>query len=418
MQKSNKYDVIVLGAGAAGLAAAITAAKRETSKRTKVLLLEKLPSVGAKLRATGGGRCNLTNTLSNDEFMGRFGRNGRFMSDALRAFDGHSLREFFASIGVQTHAPDGFRVFPVSHDSAHIVSALETEAGRVGVELVCNTKADRLIIDNGVVYGVEAGGVAYECDSVIIAVGGMGYPRLGAEGDGYALAESASHTIIPPSPAMLPLHTRETQFAVCRADTIPKAHIRIDMPKAKGLKAVGDLIFTSNGIRGPVVLDFAREITPLLDKYGEVPLLVSLTQGMNEEQIRQKLKEGTAKNPHANTIELLSYFLPLSVARVLCEMSGVNGGMPLGKAEGAKRDALIKLLVAVPLTVIGHDGFKAAMITRGGVNLKEIDPKTMQSKLVRGLYFCGEVMDIDGPCGGYNLQWAFSSGYTAGLLQT
>ena len=417
MQKSNKYDVIVLGAGAAGLAAAITAAKRETSKKTKVLLLEKLPSVGAKLRATGGGRCNLTNTLSNDEFMGRFGRNGRFMSDALRAFDGHSLREFFASIGVQTHAPDGFRVFPVSHDSAHIVSALETEAGRVGVELVCNTKADRLIIDNGVVYGVEAGGVAYECDSVIIAVGGMGYPRLGAEGDGYALAESASHTIIPPSPAMLPLHTRETQFAVCRADTIPKAKIRIDLPKYKKLFAVGDLIFTKNGIRGPVVLDFAKEITPLLDDMGEVPLIANISKAKNIEEARVAVSSKNAKTHGGSVAEALSAVLPLSVATAISSFYGVDPNGRYSALGGSDRDMLLSRCVDTPLTVIGHDGFKNAMITKGGVSLKEICPKTMRSKLVNGLYFCGEVVDIDGPCGGYNLQWAFSSGYVAGLLQ-
>lgn len=409
MQKSNKYDVIVVGAGAAGLMAAIATARGGK----KVLLLEKLHSIGAKLRATGGGRCNLTNTLSNADFMERFGRNGRFMSDALSAFGQSDLREFFGFIGVQTHAPDGFRVFPTSHDSAHIVSALENEAKRLGVEIACDARVDRLTVDEGRVLGVFANGVGYEADSVVIAVGGMGYPKLGAEGDGYALAESVGHSVVAPSPAMLPLHTKELQFAACRADTIAKAHIRIDLPRAKGLKAVGDLIFTSNGIRGPVVLDFAREITPLLDKHGEVPLLVSLTQGMNEEQIRNHLKTETAKNPHANTVELLSSLLPTSVSRVLCEMSGVDPDKPLGKADGAKRDMLIRLLVSVPLTVTGSDGFKNAMITRGGVSLKEIDPRTMQSKIIKGLYFCGEVMDIDGPCGGYNLQWAFSSGYLA-----
>ncbi|MDD3467418.1 MAG: NAD(P)/FAD-dependent oxidoreductase [Campylobacterales bacterium] len=412
MQKSNKYDVIVLGAGAAGLAAAITAA----GGGAKVLVLEKLSSVGAKLRATGGGRCNLTNTLSNDEFMERFGRNGRFMSDALGLFDSRFLREFFGSIGVQTHAPDGFRVFPVSHDSVHIVSALENEAKRLGVRLVCDARADRLTADEGRVVGVSANGAEYLADNVIIAVGGMGYPKLGAEGDGYTLAQSVGHSVVTPSPAMLPLHTKELQFAACRADTIAKAHIRIDLPKAKGLKAVGDLIFTSHGIRGPVVLDFAREITPLLEKYAEVPLLVSLTQGMNEEQIRTNLKTNTAKNPHATTTELLSSLLPASVSRVLCEMAGVDADVSLGKADGVRRDALIRLLVAVPLTVIGHDSFKSAMITRGGVSLKEIDPKTMQSKIIKGLYFCGEVMDIDGPCGGYNLQWSFASGFLAGKL--
>jgi len=176
------------------------------------------------------------------------------------------------------------------------------------------------------------------------------------------------------------------------------------------------LIFTSKGIRGPVVLDFAREITPLLEKYGEVPLHVNLLKGMNEEQIRGHLKSEIAKNPAMSVLEFLRTLLPLSVAKEFCLLCDITTDERFSKLIGHHKDALIKLLANTPLTVVGHDGFKSAMITRGGVSLKEIEPKTMQSKIVQGLYFCGEVMNLDGPCGGFNLQWSFSSGYLAGCL--
>lgn len=408
MQNTNPqitYDAIVVGAGAAGMIAAITAAR----DGKKVLLLEKLPSIGAKLKATGGGRCNLTNTLSNEEFMACFGRNGRFMTPALQVFDHLALIRFFEEIGVDSHVPDGYRVFPVSHDSMSVISALEGEIVRLGISLECSVRVGRVEIENGCVGGVAVGDTIYKAPFVVLATGGLGYPKLGAEGDGFAFALALGHDIVEPHPAMLPLHTKERWVASCRADTIAKAQIRIDLPKAKNLKATGDLIFTSNGIRGPVVLDFAREITPLLDKHGEVPLLVNMMKGMNEEQIRLHIKNSP---PHTPISECLASILPLSVILELCALADVDSDAT--KIDGAKRDALIKLLAWTPLTVTGHDGFKAAMITRGGVSLKEICPETMESKIVKGLYFCGEVMDLDGPCGGFNLQWSFASGFLAG----
>jgi len=412
VQKSDLYDVIVIGAGAAGLIAAISAAR----EGKKTLLLEKLPNIGAKLKATGGGRCNLTNTLANEEFMARFGRNGRFMTTALKAFDHRSLISFFEEIGVESHAPDGFRVFPLSHDSVSVVSALESEIKRLGVLLICSAKVERLEFEDARICGVSANGVYYKASNVIVAAGGLGYPKLGAEGDGFALASSAGHKIEPPHPAMLPLHTKESWVASCRADTVAKAQIRIDMPKAKNLRAVGDLIFTQRGVRGPVVLDFAREITPLLQKYGEVPIFINMTKGMNEEEIRLHLKEEADKNPHLPISAHIETMLAASIAKELCILADIDPSESLKKIAGAKRDKLIKLLAWTPLTITGHEGFKAAMITRGGVSLKEICPETMESRLIRGLYFCGEVMDLDGPCGGYNLQWSFASGFLAGRL--
>ena len=192
--------------------------------------------------------------------------------------------------------------------------------------------------------------------------------------------------------------------------------LRVDIKKHKKLRAKGDLIFTKNGIRGPVVLDFAREVTPLLKKYGEVPLLLNLTKEKNEEEITKHLKEQALKNPAFNIVELVSTLLPQALSVELCKLAGVALEINLKKQSGKARAKLINLLAWTPLTINGHDGFRLAMITRGGVSLKEIDPKTMQSKLVKGLYFCGEIMNLDGPCGAYNLQWSFASGYMAGKL--
>lgn len=392
--------------------AAITAASLGKS----VLLLEKLSRPGAKLKATGGGRCNLTNTLSNEEFMASFGREGRFMTPALSAFDHHALIDFFAQIGVQSHAPDGFRVFPITHSSSTIITALEAELVRLGVDVRCSQRVEQLEYDEVGVKGVTTATERFEASHVIIATGGLGYPMLGAEGDGYALADAVGHKVSALFPAMMPLRTKERWVAECRADTIAKVEIKVALPKHKRLRAKGDLIFTKTGIRGPVVLDFSREITPLLSKYDEIPLQMNLTKGMNEEQVRDHFKAAIAKAPQSTTLDLVKTLLPEALSKVLCRLAGAQESKTFARQAGPARDALIRLLAWTPLTVTGHDGFKMAMITRGGVRLKEIRPETMESKLLKGLYFCGEVMDLDGPCGGYNLQWSFASGFLAGHL--
>ncbi|MDD2789548.1 MAG: NAD(P)/FAD-dependent oxidoreductase [Sulfurimonas sp.] len=406
------YELIVLGSGAAGMMAAIVAAR----EGKRVLLLEKLSSIASKLKATGGGRCNLTNTLSNEDFMARFGRDGRFMQDALTAFDHKALLAFFDGIGVATHAPDGYRVFPTSHSSATIIAALHEEMLRLGVTLLLGQKAEKILINAEQVKGVQTQNATYYAPNVVVATGGLGYPVLGAEGDGYTMAGEIGHKVTELHPAMMPLKTKEEWVKNCRADTIPKVELRVNLKKHKKLKASGDLIFTNHGIRGPVVLDFAREITPLLDSYGEVPILLNLTKGLNEEQISAHLKKEVSKNPHATMLEHISTLLPEALSRELCLLAGVNPEEKHNKISGASRAKLLQILVWTPLTVIGHDGFRLAMITRGGIDLKEIDPKTMQSRLINGLYFCGEIMNLDGPCGGYNLQWSFSSGALSGKL--
>ena len=407
--KTDEYDLIIIGAGASGMVAAITAARADK----KVLLLEKLSQVGAKLKATGGGRCNLTNTLDDEEFMAKFGRDGRFIQDALKAFSSTDLQNFMREIGVQTHAPDGFRVFPTTHSSSTIINAFTDEMLRLNVDIRTSKRVTSILINNSKIKGVNIDKENFYSPKVILATGGLGYPSLGAEGDGYELSSKLGHKTSALHPAMMPLKTKETWVTSCRADTIANATLKVDIKKHQKLRIQDDLIFTKTGIRGPAVLDFAREITPLLDKYGEVPLLINMTKGMNEDEILKHLKD-TNQTEQNTILDLVSTLLPKPLAKEICILADADVDAKFSKLKGEVKAKLIKLLAWTPLTIIGHDGFKMAMITRGGINLKEIDPKTMQSKLIDGLYFCGEVMNIDGPCGGYNLQWSFSSGYLAG----
>lgn len=408
----NKYDVIIIGSGAAGMIAGITAARDDK----KVLLIEQQEKLGPKLKATGGGRCNLSNTLSNEDFMNSFGRNGRFMSDALNLLDHKNLIAFLNNIGVETHIPDGFRIFPITHNSATIIKALENELINQKVEIKNNTKVERLLFEEEKIVGVQTIKTKFFACNVIVATGGLGFPTLGANGDGYDFAKSIGHKVTDLYPAMLPLLTKEIWVASCKADTIAKAILKIDLKKAKKLKAVGDLIFTSKGIRGPVVLDFSREITPFLKTNETVPLLINMIKGLNEEELRAHIKNEASKNPSSTILENLSHLLPISVAQELCTLCEADSSSTFKSLEGKIKEKLIKTVVWTPLTITDHVGFKQAMITRGGVKLKEINQKTMESKIVEGLYFCGEVVDLDGPCGGYNLQWSFSSGNLAGHL--
>jgi predicted Rossmann fold flavoprotein len=403
------YDAIIVGAGACGIIAAIKAAQ----DNNKVLLIEQLPKIGAKLKASGGGRCNLTNNLPSNQFLANFGSGGKFIKDILNYFSQKDLIAFFNSIGVNTISKDGFRVFPKDHNSQTIIDALLQKIKEANITLLTNKRVDSLIVDNAQIFGVKSNQESFFATKVVIATGGLGYQNLGATGDGYNLAKSVGHKITNLYPAMLPLKTKEKWVANCRADTIAKATLKVNIKKHKKLKASGDLIFAKDGIKGPVVLDFAREITPLLEKYKEVPLIANFVKNLNQEQIMNTL----LANPKIDAIDALLNILPQSVAIEFCKIANIEPNIPLKQQNGNNKETLYKLIAKTPLTIINHGGFKSAMATRGGISLKEINPKTMQSKLVKGLYFCGEVVDIDGPCGGYNLQYCFSSGYVAGSFK-
>lgn len=396
--------MVVIGSGAAGCMAAFEAKKRYK----RVAIVEKLATFAAKLKATGGGRCNVTNTLATADYLERFGKRSHFMRSAIEQFDSVALRQFLAEIGVETISKDGFRVFPDTHNAETIVTALQRAliAQEVDIWLEHDVTALQHTMQ-GFDISTKRGGMV--ASRVIVATGALGYPSLGAHGDGFNFATSLGHTVTPLYPAMTPLKVKESWVADCRADTMAQVQMRIALKEAKKLQATGDLIFTKEGIRGPVVLDFSREITPLLKKYGEVPLLIKMTP-FNQQQIFEQLKM------HATLplIDAMQQLLPFSVSSALIELVGASKTLSFKQQAGFVRDALIRLIEQTPLTVTGDYGFDRAMITRGGVQRNEMDAKTMQSRVMSGLFFAGEVIDIDGPCGGFNLQWSFASGYVAG----
>jgi predicted Rossmann fold flavoprotein len=407
---SNIYDLIVIGAGASGIMAAISA--KNSSK--DVLIVEQLEKIGKKLLASGGGRCNLTNTLSKEDFISSFGKNARFLKDALDIMDNKKLINFFDKIGLETSIKDGFRVFPSSHKSQSVLDAFQNELDRLDIEISCNTKINQVIKEEDI-FILKSNNKEFCSKNILISTGGIGFSKLGGDISGYEIAKSFGHKIQNLYPAMIPLKTKEDWINNCKADTISKAIISIDIKKYSKQKYTGDLIFGNNLLRGPVILDFARTITPLFDKYDEVPIKINMLKGMNENDVINHIKKVSNKN--STVEEIFGLLLPKSVLNEICKICDININEIYKEINGAKRNEFIKTICAMPITIIGTDGFENAMVTTGGINLKEVNSKTMQSRLTDGLYFAGEVLNIDGPCGGYNLQWAFSSGNLAGMLR-
>ncbi len=405
---TDHFELVIIGGGASGLVAAIAAARG--GKR--VLVCERSASLGRKLLASGGQRCNLTNTLSREEFMQRVGRDGRFMGPALAELGGDKLREFFHGIGVETVVHDGFRVWPATRKSSTVLEGLTAELQRLEVTLALGCEVQSCRVE-GADFEVLHEHGAYRAQKLLIATGGLALPKSGATGSGYDIARSFGHHIKDRFPAGVPLRSAEDWPGRCTAHTIGKAHLQVAIKKYARIARTGDLIFTKQGLRGPVVLDLSRELSPLLEELGSIPLWMNLCGGKNQEDWQQIFKQWR-RATDKTVVERLGEHLPQELAEVLCELAGVPPSIKLLGLEGAARDHLIRTLVKTPLTITGTTGFEQAFVTRGGVSLKEVRPETLESKLQPGLFLCGEVLDLDGPCGGFNLQWAFASGYLAG----
>lgn len=404
-----RYDVIVVGGGASGMVAAISAARMGS----KTLICESSRRLGTKVLATGGRRCNLTNTLSVPEFMERVRPHGRFMGPALELLGGVKLRQFFADIGMATVVLDGFRVWPETRRSATVLAALTDELDRLGVDVALRCRVQGTTHD-GRDFRVEHAEGTFESKHLVLATGGLALPRSGALGDGYRLAEAFGLRCTPRYPAGVPLVTAERWTAQCVAHTVGKAHVQVALPKCGRFTITGALIFTKDGIRGPVVLDLSREISPLLAKHGEVPLIMNLCDGKTGEDW-QRIFKANKRQGSSTVVSIVAQHLAEPIAESICALADIDSAVTMHELTGRQRDAVIRLLVKTPLTVTGTTGYDGAFITRGGVRLKEVRPNTLESKQQPGLYLCGEVLDIDGPCGGFNLQWAFASGYLAGL---
>lgn len=398
-------DIAVIGAGPAGLMAAIAAAEAGA----RVAVCEQMARPGVKLLATGGGRCNLTNTASAAEVMARFGRQGRFMAPALALMDGPRLRAFFAALGVPTAAPDGFHVFPESNSARSVLEALLGRAEELGVRLITGAQVTGLSSE-----GIETSRGAVRCARIVIATGGKGYPALGATGAGYALAEEVGHRIVPPVPGLVPVVTEERWVERIAGVTLPLAEVFIELPKWRGARSAGPLLFTHRGLSGPAVLDLSADVAELIAERGLVPLRVNLTPGTPAEAWAARFDAWHREHGRRLVRTLLAEHLPASLAAEVCRLAGCHAQMRAAELPAAKRRTLAAAITLLPFTTSATEGFDQAMVTRGGVALSEVNPRTLESRLRPGLHFAGEVLDLDGPCGGYNLQWAFASGALAG----
>ena len=407
-----RFHTVIIGSGPAGLIAGIMAARRGG----RVTILEAMSRPGLKLLASGGGRCNVTNTLAPDEIMERFGRSGRFMTPALRALPPRGLREFLRDLGVETHAPDGFHVFPVSHDARAVLDALLTEVKRLGVTLALGTRVMDVHLDGGQWSLAIHGRPPLAADTLILATGGLGYPALGGNHSGFKFAAAHGHRLTDTCPAMVPLVTRETWPGTCVAYTLPKVTVRVNLPKCGKIKETGDLIFTRTGLAGPVVQDVSGEISHLLTRFRDVPLFLQLFPGRDDTFWGENMRAREGDRGGQTVREwLLSAGVNPPLADMFCSHAGDLSDRLISQLPRRHQDQLARVLAMTPVTVTGTAGWAKAMVTRGGVSLKDVDPSSMASRRVPNLHFAGEMLDLDGPCGGFNLQWAFASGFLAGI---
>lgn len=403
---NNTFDLFIVGAGPAGLMAAVSAAA--AGKRVGVA--EFLPSAGRKLLASGSGKCNLTNLLEPEEMAARFTAGARRILPALRAFPPEELRLWFRRRGVPTSPVDGFHCFPDSQRAGDVLDALLREAAQYNVQIFCNTAVEELLISDGKISGCRAGKREFHAEKLLLAGGGNGYPALGARGLGYRLAASAGHTILTPVPALVGLRTKEEWPTRLAGITVERARAGF----GRGRFREGVLLFTKTGVSGPAVLDLAGEINRRLLTGPEAVLTLRFEAKYAAEFWRAELERRRQSDGRKPVEAVLAEFFRRRLAETLAGLAGCTARR-LAELTAAERNRLAGLLDAMPLVVTGNDGWEKAMATCGGVALDEVNPRTMESRQLPGLRFAGEMLDVGAPCGGYNLQWAFSSGRLAAL---
>ena len=400
------YDLIVIGGGPAGMFAAITAAERGF----RVLLLETNNRLGKKLLITGKGRCNVTNHCTAQEVLQNVPRNGKFLYSVMESYPPSSAMAFFESHGCPLKTERGNRVFPVSDQSQSVLECLQKEMRRLGVK-VETAKATEILTENGCVTGVKTGNGTFFAAAALIATGGVSYPTTGSTGDGYKMAAALGHTIVAPVGSLVPL---ETAGNICqRMQGLSLRNVGVKLLNKKGkvaYKDFGELLFTHFGVSGPTILSASAHIKEFPCK-----VLIDLKPALDEGKLDDRILRDLDTYKNRTMENALTDLLPRSIIPVVLDMISVPGDLQANSLTKQQRRALVELLKAFPLEATGKRPVAEAIITSGGVKVSEIDPKTMMSKLVQGLYFAGEVIDCDAYTGGFNLQIAWSTGYAAGM---
>lgn len=413
--------VIVVGAGAAGLMAAGQAALQGAD----ALLLEKMKRPALKLHITGKGRCNLTNVAPLDEFLDHFGPNGQFLRQAFNRFFACDLVDLLEGLGVATVTERGGRVFPASGQAAEVAEALLGWARRCGAQLHLGRRVTRVLLEEGRVVGVQAnvsGGknsaaaaqITYAADAVILATGGASYPGTGSTGDGYRLAEAVGHQIVPIRPALVPLKTAGDVAPRLQGLSLRNVGVRVwcnDKPQAQ---AFGEMLFTHFGVSGPIILSLSRQVVDMLRQGQRPALSIDLKPALDEATLDARLLRELDSGGRRQFHTLLKSLLPQLLIPVCIDLTGIPAEKLGHQITSEERRRLRSWLKDFRLEVSGHRPLSEAIITAGGVALRDVDPRTMASRRVPGLYFAGELLDLDADTGGYNLQAAFSTGWLAG----
>ena len=410
MDEINKKEkVCVIGGGAAGLMAAGRLAQRGKS----VVLIEKNTMLGKKLRITGKGRCNITNACDIEDILKNVTVNPSFLYSALYTFTNDNLVSLLNEYGLETKTERGGRVFPVSDNARDVVEALKRYALKSNVRLL-KKEVEGLIIKDGKVCGARyTSGEKLYCDSVIVATGGLSYPLTGSTGDGYKFARQVGHTITTPKPSLVPVQTRETFGGKLMGLALKNVRLSVtNSNNKKVFEDFGEMLFTHFGVSGPMVLSASAHMRDI-DKENYV-FHIDLKPALDEKQLDERLQRDFAQNSNKHFINALDALLPKTLIPVIVKRSGIDEHKTVNQISKAERLTFASLLKDFTLHATRFRPIEEAIVTSGGVNVKEINPSTMESKLAKGLYFAGEVIDVDAYTGGFNLQIAFSTGYLAG----
>ena len=401
-------SIIVVGAGASGCMAAITAAKRGLV----VTLIDRNPKIGRKLLITGKGRCNVTNNCDTDTLMASVPTNSRFLYSAFAAFSPQDTMAFFEQCGVPLKTERGNRVFPVSDKSMDIIDALFRQILKYNIKLVNDSVTD-LIIENNTVTGVVTENGKYTSDAVIICCGGCSYPQTGSDGYGYTLASQAGHTITQPVPSLIPVEVNEKWCAELQGLSLKNVSLKVYNNKNKEIYSdFGEMLFTHFGLSGPMVLSASSHMD--LKKSPVYSFVIDLKPALSDEQLDRRIIGDFEKYRNKDLINSLGDLLPKKMIPVAVVISGIDPHKKCNEITKTERLSLLGTIKKLTLTFKAFRPIAEAIVTSGGIKVKEIDPKTMQSKLCKGLYFAGEVIDVDAYTGGFNLQIAFSTGFLAG----
>jgi predicted Rossmann fold flavoprotein len=413
------YDLIVIGGGAAGLMAAGSAAERGL----KVALLEKMEKPARKIRITGKGRCNLTNTKPREQFLEKIQTNVDFFVPSFTAFDNHRLMKFFEKKGVRLSTEQGDRVYPKSGKAWDIAEALVEWCEEGGVEILCHSTVESIMLlgdkVRGVTYRTRKGFVRrMEAPAVILATGGASYPATGSTGDGYAMAHALGHAIEPIRPSLVPLESDMPDFDFLKGLLLRNVRVRLMVDGLEADEEFGEMSFSARGVEGAVVLRLSRKAVDALIDGRRVELIADLKPALDEETLRDRIGREMELLTSENVVaDLMRKLMPKELLMPVTKMIGTHPKRSLATFDGDKTEALIKVLKNFRVPVSDYRPFGEAVVTAGGVSVADVDPETLESRKVKGLYFAGELLDLDADTGGYNLQIAFSTGYLASQLK-